>query len=177
MTVQVRPAVEADAAGIAAVYRPYVEATAVSFEAEPPDEAEVRRRMTGSPRLPWLVAVDDDRVVGYAYATQHRPRAAYRWTVECSVYLAASAVGQGTGRRLYEELLDELRRLGHVTALGIIALPNPPSVRLHEAMGFVPVGVLRRVGHKLGEWRDVGWWQLSLRAVDGQPAEPQEWEP
>jgi L-amino acid N-acyltransferase YncA len=173
----IRPADVGDAAAIAAVYRPYVVDSVASFETVPPDAAELARRMTAPPRLPWLVACRDGAVVGYACAAAHRTRAAYRWSVDCSVYLAAGERGAGTGRALYERLLPELRTLGHVTAFAGIALPNPASVGLHTAVGFSPVGVYRSAGFKAGRWHDVGWWQLSLREQPERPEEPRAWSP
>jgi L-amino acid N-acyltransferase YncA len=174
---EIRPADVPDAAGIAAVYRPYVTDSVASFEAVAPDAAEMARRMLTRPRLPWFVACRDGALVGYAYAARHRTRAAYRWSVDCSVYLAAGERGAGTGRALYGRLLHELAGLGFVTAFAGIALPNPGSVRLHEALGFTPVGVHRGTGFKAGRWHDVGWWQLLLREFPDQPAEPREWSP
>lgn len=178
--MRVRDAGAEDAAAIADVYRHYVEASAVTFEDVPPDAAEVARRMQATPRLPWLVAEDREAVVGYAYASRHRDRPAYRWAVDCSVYLRPDATGRGVGRLLYDELLPVLRRLGYWRAYAGIALPNPGSVRLHEALGFVQVGVYEQVGYKLGCWHDVGWWQLALAqpgGVSGPPAEPRAWQP
>jgi phosphinothricin acetyltransferase len=175
--VDIRPADVADAGGIAAVYRPYVTDSVASFEAVPPDAAELAGRMTAAPRLPWFVASRDGDVVGYAYAAGHRTRAAYRWSVDCSVYLAAGERGAGTGRALYEQLLPELRSLGYVTAFAGIALPNPASVGLHTALGFTAVGVYRAAGFKAGRWHDVGWWQLGLRRPPAEPAEPAAWSP
>ena len=174
---EIRPADVPDAAAIAAVYRPYVTDSVASFETSPPDAAELALRMTGEPRLPWFVACRDGAVVGYAYAGQHRTRAAYRWSVDCSVYLAADERGAGTGRALYERLLPELRGLGYVTAFAGIALPNPASAGLHTALGFTPVGVYRAAGFKAGRWHDVGWWQLQLRTPPVEPAEPRAWSP
>lgn len=171
----VGPARRADAAAIAAVYAPAVQHTPASFELAPPDEREISSRMVSG--LPWFVARRGSAVVGYAYAGPHRARPAYRWAVDCSVYLSATEQGRGTSRLLYVQLLDELRRLGYVQAFAGITLPNPPSVGLHEAMGFCPVGVHRRVGFKLGRWHDVGWWQLSLvEPAPVTPTKPVRWE-
>lgn len=170
----VRPARAADAAAVAAVYRPYVEQGVASFESAAPDAAEVLRRMRAH-RLPWLVAERDGDVTGYAYASRHRDRAAYRWSVEVSVYLAPPEQGRGTGRALYARLLDELARLGLAMAYAGIVLPNPGSVALHEALGFTPVGVFRSVGHKAGAWHDVGWWQRPLAAPGDDPPERRDW--
>ena len=162
--------------GIAAVYAPAVTSTAISFEQVPPDGDEMTRRMLVKPRLPWLVARRDDEVVGFAYAATHRERAAYRWAVDSSIYLAATEQGRGTGRSLYEGLFAQLRALGYVRALAGIALPNDASVGLHEAMGFEPVGIYRQVGFKRGRWHDVGWWQLELAPAPVNPSEPGEWQ-
>lgn len=175
MTVGIRAATAADAAAIAAVYRPYVTDSVISFEAEPPDAAEMAGRMAAEPRKPWLVAERVGAVVGYAYASAHRERAAYRWAADVSVYLAEVERGRGTGRALYGRLFDLLGDLGYVAAYAGIALPNPASVGLHESMGFRLVGVYRGVGHKFGRWHDVGWWQLAL--VDPLPAAPDDPRP
>ena len=170
----IRAAGPSDAAGIAAVYSPYVVGTVVSFEEVPPAAEEMASRMT--PGLPWLVATEGDEVVGFAYASPHRSRAAYRWAVDVSVYLDASVHGRGLGRGLYAALLPVVTRLGYVRAFAGITLPNEASVGLHEAMGFTPVGVYRDVGFKLGSWRDVGWYQLALLPSPPDPAEPRPWD-
>jgi phosphinothricin acetyltransferase len=175
--VDIRPADSDDADAVAAVYAPYVERSVVSFEEVPPDGAEMARRMLAQPRLPWLVATRDGEVVGYAYASQHRARRGYRWSVEVSAYLNASEHRRGTGRRLYDDLLTAVRGLGYVRALAGITLPNAASVGLHEAVGFAQLGVFRGVGFKHGGWHDVGWWQLSLAASPPDPPEPSTWSP
>lgn len=173
----VRPATAADDGAVAAVYAPYVTAGVASFEATPPDAAEVAARRTAAPRLPWLVAERDGEVVGFAYASAHHARAAYRWAVDTTVYLRAGEQGRGTGRALYGALLPLLRDLGHTTAHAGITLPNPASVGLHEALGFTPVGVFPGVGFKHGRWHDVGCWRLALREPSASPEEPREWAP
>jgi L-amino acid N-acyltransferase YncA len=177
MTITVRAAVPADAPAVAAIYAPVVAETAISFEEQPPTPDEIGRRMLARPRLPWLVADDGGRVAGYAYASAHRARPAYRWSADCSVYLDPAYRGQGLGRRLYQQLITEVRDLGYRTLFAGIALPNPASVGLHEALGFTPAGVFRDVGYKLGAWRDVGWWQRSLDSTGSgaDPAEPRAW--
>ena len=172
-----RAATTGDAEAIAAIYAPMVEHSPVSFEETPPDAAEFERRMQARPRLPWLVAQTSDRVVGYAYAVQHRERAAYRWCADSSVYVEAGLHGRGVGRMLYERLIEEMTALGYVSLFAGIALPNAASVGLHEAMGFKPVGVYRSVGFKRGQWRDVGWWQRMLVDPPSSPAEPRPWTP
>lgn len=179
MHVQVRDARGADAPLIADIYRPYVETSVASFEDVAPDAEQMAARMLAEPRLPWLVAEDArGQVLGYACASRHRERAAYRWAVDCSVYLSPDARGRGVGRLLYASLLPTLRDCGYWRAHAGIALPNPASVRLHEAMGFRPIGIYRAVGHKLGRWHDVGWWQLALVEDDDRaPEEPRPWLP
>lgn len=168
-----------DAAACVAIYAPFVECGATSFEEEPPDAATFAARIRETQvRHPWLVAERDGSVVGYAYACPHRYRPAYRWAVETSVYVAAGARRQGYGRALYAELAEHLRRQRFQVACAGITLPNPASVALHEDLGFLPVGVYRRIGWKEGSWRDVGWWQLELQeAGGGAPPEPLPPEP
>ena len=167
---EVRAAVAADAAGIAAVYAPHVSDGVASFELEPPSPQEVSRRMASG--LPWLVAVEDDVVVGYAYASRHRDRAAYRWSVDVSVYLAPAAQGRGLGRALYEPLLAELTDRGFVRAHAGVVLPNDASVALHERLGFARVGTYPQVGWKAGAWHDVLWLSRALAQPAGEPSEP-----
>ncbi|HZU60771.1 MAG TPA: arsinothricin resistance N-acetyltransferase ArsN1 family B [Solirubrobacteraceae bacterium] len=169
--MRVRPADPAsDAAACAGVYAPYVRDSVISFEAEPPDEVEMRQRMeTVSARYPWLVAEVDGRVVGYAYASQHRDRAAYRWAVDVAVYLEAGHHGQGIGGALYEALFQALSRQGLRMACAGITLPNPASVALHRKLGFEIVGVYRQIGWKFDRWHDVAWYQRRLGAPDDDP--------
>lgn len=171
----IRPATAADAGAIAAVYAPYVTDSVISFETEPPDADEMLRRMNSPPRLPWLVAVEGDDVHGFAYASRHRERDAYRWAADASVYLDVSRRGRGVGRALYDVLVPMVHDLGYVTLHAGIALPNDASRRLHEGMGFRLVGIYRNVGYKAGVWHDVGWWELPLREPPADPEEPREW--
>lgn len=174
----VRAALAADGEAVAAVYAHWVRHSWATFEEQPPSGAELAARIGSQPRLPWLVAERDGAVVGFAYAGVHRPRAAYRWTVETSVYLRQDERGRGTGRALYLPLLQHLRDLGYAVAMACIAAPNPASVALHRSLGFADVGVVPCVGYKLGAWRDLGWWSLPLTAQDGgQPAEPLPFDP
>lgn len=171
--VKLRPARADDALAIAAIYAPIVRDTAISFETEPPDADEIARRIEASGgALPWLVAVRDERVAGYAYATKHRERAAYRWSVDVSVYVHEAARREGVGVALYGALLPTLCAQGFHRAHAGITLPNPASVRLHESIGFRPVGVYREVGFKCGSWHDVGWWQYALAEPRHAPPEP-----
>jgi L-amino acid N-acyltransferase YncA len=169
----VRLASDADAEAIAGIYAPYVRDTAISFETEPPSVDEMRGRVRAVLTwAPWLVCERDGRVVGYAYAARFHARAAYQWTVEVTVYVDSAVHRSGVGRALYGMLLDALRLQGFRTAVGIIALPNPPSVALHERLGFRNVGVALETGFKHGCWHDIGWWQLELQRFADPPAPP-----
>jgi L-amino acid N-acyltransferase YncA len=173
--VTIRAATAEDALAIQAIYAPVVLDSFASFEEIPPDTAEVARRMLARPRLPWFVAQDGGRVVGYAYASQHRQRPGYRWSAEVSVYMDPAHHGRGIARALYTRLIAEVTELGYVSIFAGIALPNDASVSLHEAVGFEPIGVFSRIGFKNGAWHDVGWWQRALRDVPVTPEEPREW--
>ena len=166
----IRPAVAADAGACAAIYAPYVRDTAVSFETSPPSAADMAARIAAAHA--WLVADVGGEVVGYAYATRHRERAAYRWACDVSVYLAPPAQGRGLGRVLYTELFNALAARGFVTALAGVALPNDASVGLHRAMGFEDVGVYRNIGFKAGSWHDVLWLQRALGPLPSAPDDP-----
>jgi L-amino acid N-acyltransferase YncA len=169
----IRLATFADAAGILAIYAPIVRETPISFELEPPSPMEMQLRIEDSlTTLPWVVWDSDGKVIGYAYGSRHRERAAYRWSVDVSAYVAADMRRQGVGRTLYDVLFSILRELGYYTAFAGITLPNLGSVKFHEAVGFRPVGVYRHVGFKLGKWHNVGWWGCPLRAYKGEPEPP-----
>jgi len=123
---------------------------------------------------PWLVCDVHGQVAGYAYATRHRVRGAYQWSVDTSVYIAEGYRRRHIGRGLYISLFAILAAQGYFNAFAGIALPNPASVALHEAMRFEPIGVYRRVGYKLDRWHDVGWWQLILKQHESSPGLPLE---
>lgn len=169
----IRLATSDDAAAFASFYRPIVESTAISFETDPPDTEEMKRRVLATlPEFPWLVCEIGGDVAGYVYASRHRARAAYAWSVDVSVYIDVAHRRSGVGRRLYTSLFAILAAQGFCNAYAGVTLPNEASVGLHEAMGFRPVGVYRNVGYKLGAWHDVGWWQLPLRPMTAEPPVP-----
>ena len=167
----IRPVRPSDAEALCRVYNHYVLHTIVSFEEEAvvPEEMARRIEAVGAAGLPWLVLEEEGRLIGYAYATPWKTRRGYRYAVESSVYLEASAGGQGHGSRLYADLLAELRRRPLRTVIGGIALPNEASVGLHEKLGFHKVAHFERVGWKCGRWVDVGYWQLSLSEAERPP--------
>jgi L-amino acid N-acyltransferase YncA len=166
----IRLAEARDARQVAEIYRPCVAGSPISFELEPPSEAEMAKRI-GSylGHAPWLACEEEGVLWGYAYASQHRERAAYRWCVDVSVYVRDGRRRAGVGRALYTSLFALLRLQGFCAAHAGITLPNAGSVGLHEAMGFRRVAVYPRVGFKDGRWLDVGWWQLELREREGEP--------
>ena len=164
----IRPARIADAPAIRAIYAPFVESTAVSFEVEVPP-VEVYEEALDNSVYPWLVLERDGKVVGYAKSSRFHPRAAYVWSVEVSIYLAESARGSGAGKRLVSALLDELRNQGYVNAFAGTTLPNDASVGLFESLGFKRCAVQEKVGYKLDEWHDVGWWQKALVDYPDKP--------
>jgi phosphinothricin acetyltransferase len=173
MTASIRLASEADSAPIAAIYAPFCEATPVSFEETAPTAAEMAGRIRKVlQQYPWLVLDDGGGVAGYAYASKHRERPAYRWSVDVSVYVDPAYRRRGVGRALYSALFALLRFQGYFKAYAGVTLPNAGSVGLHTAVGFAQVGVYRGVGFKYGSWHDVAWYQLSLQPERPAPEKP-----
>lgn len=159
----IRPVQPTDAPALAAIYNPYVRDTLITFEEEPVSVAEMGARIAKvTATYPWLVWEEDGAVLGYAYASTWRTRHAYRFAVETTVYLAQGHHGKGRGAALYEALLAELKQRGFHSALGCLGLPNDPSVRLHEKLGFKKVGHMTEAGWKFGAWVDVGFWERML---------------
>lgn len=172
MTI-IRLATEQDAAAIQAIYAPYVRETVVSFELEPPDTATIQERIRRISELfPWLVCEHHDSVVGYAYASRHRERPAYQWSVDVTVYVQRGLHRSGVGRGLYTSLIEMLRLQGFFNAYAGIALPNDASIGLHRALGFQPIGVYEHVGYKLGKWHSVAWMGLTLQEPPELPDPP-----
>ena len=169
----IRLASSDDAASIAAIYAPFCETTAVSFEVTAPTAGEMSARIAkiGSHR-PWIVLEDKGESIGYAYAAPHHERAAYQWTTSTSVYVDKAHHGRGAGRALYTTLFELLRSLGYFRATAGITLPNAPSVGLHRSFGFTQVGVYRSVGFKLGAWHDVAWFEAEIQPTVRDPAPP-----
>jgi L-amino acid N-acyltransferase YncA len=162
LVAAIRPARESDAARCAEIYAPFVRDTWISFELDPPDAAEMARRIARyGASHGWLVGEIDGELAGYAYASPHRERAAYASSCDVAVYVDPAFARRGLGRALYAALLEQLSGQYHAAFAGI-ALPNDASIGLHEAMGFTPVGIYREVGWKLGGWRDVAWYQRLL---------------
>ena len=172
MAITFRFVEPSDAAGILAIYGPFCETSHVSFETIAPTLEQMSQRIrTVTEKYPWLACEIDGQLAGYVYASQHRERAAYRWAVDVAVYVAEAHCRRGVGRALYNALFLVLREQGIFNAFAGITLPNPASIGLHRAVGFVPVGICHHAGYKLGSWRDVGWWQLSLQPERSDPPE------
>lgn len=173
MSALIRLAIPADAEQVAAIYAPFCRDTAVSFEEIAPSPEEMARRIGDiTERYPWLVLDDAEKIAGYVYASQHRSRAAYRWSVDVTAYVAPGYRRRGVGRALYASLFQLLALQGYFRAYAGVALPNPASIALHEALGFQTVGTYRRVGYKLGAWHDVRWLELALQPERPNPPEP-----
>lgn len=152
-----------DAAGICRIYNHFVRETVSTFEEAPVSEAEMASRIEEVTRtLPWLVWEQAGAIRAYAYATRWKPRSAYRFTTESSVYVDPEHAGTGLGAQLYGALIEQLRARGVHCVVAGIALPNDASITLHERMGFTPVGQFSQIGWKLGRWVDIGYWQLLL---------------
>lgn len=163
-TPLIRSATLDDVPALLDIYRPFIEYKAVSFETEAPSvdafAARIEKSLKG---WAWLVAEVDGQIAGYAYGSQHRERAAYRWSVETSVYLHPDFRRQGIARLLYAQLFDALAERGYCNALAIITLPNDASIGFHQSMGFEWIGVFKHAGWKFSQWHNVVWMQRILR--------------
>jgi len=161
--VNIRQANSDDAAAMLEIYRPIVEETATSFELGVPTVEEFVTRIEKiTATHEWLVADFHGSIAGYAYASPHRAREAYRFSAEVSVYVHPDYRGQGLGKDLYTALFDSIRDLGFHSAYAGIALPNDSSIALHRACGFTEIGTFREVGFKNDAWHDVSWWQRKI---------------
>ncbi|MEM6573016.1 MAG: arsinothricin resistance N-acetyltransferase ArsN1 family B [Pseudomonadota bacterium] len=159
----IRDATEADAPSLCEIYNHYIAHSLATFETEPLASGEMARRIAATTAdFPWLLGESNERIVGYAYATRWKPRQAYQYTVESTVYLSPEAAGQGMGTRLMQALLERLAAQGVHAVLAGIALPNDPSIALHEKLGFAKVAHFRQTGRKFDQWVDVGYWEKTL---------------
>ncbi|HFI0449192.1 TPA: N-acetyltransferase family protein [Streptococcus suis] len=161
--IDIRSARIEDAADLVAIYAPYVEKTAITFENQVPTVSEFASRIEKTlGKFPYLVAVEEGKILGYAYASTYYARAAYDWTVELSVYIQQETRGKGIGSMLYDALEEDLTARGFKNFLACIALPNPASISLHEKRGYEQVAHFKKVGYKFGSWHDIVWLQKSL---------------
>lgn len=172
MTV-LRLATSEDAKGILDIYAPYIETTSFTFETEAPSVEEFAERIRNYLlNWPWLVCEIDGKIAGYAYATKHRERTAYQWCTESSVYIHEDYQRAGIAKALYIALFEILKKQGFRNIYAVINLPNDKSVILHEKLGFTHFATYEKVGYKLGKWKDVGWWKLSINEFADEPAAP-----
>ena len=160
----IRPATTHDSVAIAEICNSYIRDTTITFEEQEVSNTEISKRIqeVNDSGLPWLVAIEAEKIIGYAYATKWKGRCAYRYSVETSIYLDLSQKSKGWGTRLYTELINALEPLNLHVVIGGIALPNPQSVALHEKFGFKKVAHFQEVGFKFGQWIDVGYWQKTI---------------
>lgn len=169
----IRLAKPSDAAGILAIYGPYVKNSSITFETEVPGTDELEKRINSYlENWPWLVEETNGEITGYAYASRYRERTAYQWSVECSVYVHDNHLRSGIARKLYTTLFAILKEQGFTTVYAVINLPNDRSVAFHESMGFRYFATYEKVGFKLGQWKNVGWWQLQLNEFSEDPKAP-----
>ena len=169
----IRHATLCDAQQCLGIYAYYAKNTAFSFEEDAPDEPQMAQRIGKITQdYPWLVYEDNQTILGYAYASQFRPRSAYCWTAEVTIYLHDQAKRSGIASRLYQELFDDLIQRGFYNAVAVITEPNPQSERFHQKMGFEKIGVFKSIGYKLGKWNDIGWWQKQLQPKAADPVKP-----
>lgn len=147
-----------DAERILEIYAPHVVASAVSFELELPDINSFKERIRAyTSKYPWFVAIENDVIVGYAYASAYRERKAYQYCVETSVYVAEEAQQRGVAKKLYDTLFDALKKAGFTQAFAVITQPNEKSVAFHSAQGFESFALFEKVGFKFDQWHDVLW--------------------
>lgn len=173
----IRDARRSDVPAMLAIYAPFVEHTAVSFEYDVPTEAEFARRLEEhQAAFPWLVCEENGRVMGYAYAGRAFERAAYGWNAEISCYLAPELRGRGVGRRLYARIEEILTRLGYYKLFAVVTSANAPSVAFHHALGFRDAACFRNVGYKQGGWYDVLWLEKTLCDRPEPQCLPQNYE-
>jgi len=168
-----RVATTADAAGILAIYAPYIQNTSFTFETEVPTLEKFQERIkTYLDKWPWLVCEVNGIIAGYAYASGYRERVAYQWSVECSVYLHDDFQQTGIAKKLYTALFALLQLQGFHNVYAVINLPNDKSVRFHEKFGFHWFANYEQVGYKLGQWKTVGWWRLTVNEFITNPPAP-----
>ncbi|WP_406610060.1 N-acetyltransferase family protein [Agarivorans sp. JK6] len=167
MTECIRDVREGDSQQICQIYNYYVETSGATFEEQLVSQGVMAERIASiQKQLPWLVFEEAGEILGYAYVSPWKPRSAYRFSVESSIYIANNAAGKGIGKRLYQALLERLSDYPISTVIAGIALPNPASIKLHEYLGFHKVAEFERVGFKFGNWINVGYWQQQIKTEE-----------
>lgn len=171
--MKIRLATNNDAALILEIYQPYIENTSFTFETDVPSSDDFRKRIDDYlQNWPWLVCEENGIIAGYAYGSKYRERTAYQWCVEVSIYIHNDFQKRGIGKALYESLMEILKVQGYRNVYAVINLPNEKSVKFHESMGFSFFALYPNVGYKLGQWKNVGWWQINLNEYNMEPAPP-----
>ena len=169
----IRLAEPADAEGILAIYAPYIANTSFTFETDVPALNVFAERISNyTIQWPWLVCEIDGKIAGYTYATRHRERVAYQWSVESSVYIHEDHQRAGIAKALYTALFAILKEQGFRNVYAVINLPNDRSVAFHERCGFTYFATYEKVGYKLGKWKNVGWWRLIINEFEEEPEAP-----
>ena len=169
----IRVATENDAEVIRSIYQPYIENTSFTFETEVPSLNAFKERINNYLiNFPWLVCEINNVIVGYAYGGKHRERTAYQWCVESSIYIHDDFQKSGIGKALYLALIEILKKQGFRNVYAVINLPNDNSVKFHESCGFEYFATYEKVGYKLGKWKNVDWWKLSINEYGDEPAAP-----
>jgi phosphinothricin acetyltransferase len=165
----IRAITPADVNQVLDIYTPFVLNTAITFDYEVPSIEEFTHKIEDiTAKYPWIGYFEDDRLLGYAYASRHRQKAAYEWSPESTIYVREGHHGKGIGRILYQELFQQLRKQGYFNVFAGVLIPNEASERLHKSVGFEEIGIFRKIGYKLGKWNDVKWFQMRLQ--EGTPA-------
>ena len=171
--MNIRLAIPQDASPILDIYIPYIEETSFTFETEVPAVDEFEKRIEDYLiNWPWVVCEENGRIAGYAYGAKHRERKGYQWCVESSIYIHDDYLKRGVGKALYESLLKILEKQGYRNVYAVINLPNERSVQFHEKCGFSFFALYPNVGYKLGQWKNVGWWQINLNEYNLEPEPP-----
>lgn len=162
-----------DAARILAVYAPYIEKTAITFETAVPDAAAYEKRIADiASQFPYLVLEEDGEIIGYAYAHRQAERAAFDWNAELSIYLKEGHLGRGIGRPLYALLETLLAMQGYVNFYGVITGDNAVSIAMHKKMGYRQIAVHEKTGWKFGVWHDTVWMHKRVREGEPKPVVP-----
>lgn len=165
--MEIRVVKKEDAKAIRDIYAPYVLDTIVTFEYEVPDIEEMERRIEKTlQRYPYFVAVIDDKVVGYAYASSFHERKAYDWACELSVYVDRDIRGQGVGKALYEELFKYLKLMNMKALYACLGYPNEASEKFHQSFGFKTIGYFHKCGYKFNQWIDMIWMEKHFDDFD-----------
>ena len=164
---------DTDSEQVAAIYYPYVINTAITFDTEPIEGRSFHEKITKSMAIyPWLVFEHEREIMGYAHGSQFRDKEAFKWAVETTIYVKESAHGLGIGKSLYQTLINCLRLQNFSLCIGVITMPNPASIYMHENLGFKKGMLIKKAGYKLGKWHDVGIWSAGIYDHNNNPAPP-----